>query len=216
MAGIPEDLDQLERMIRQIQIEWEKFFGGVEKKPPADLRTKLETLIRRYAGVEIRNSIERFRYQTLTSRYNTFNELWNKRMRAREEGRTVGLHVTRAIIDSVPEDVRKAAIAAALPGIVPPSPEAVKARAPAATASNLKEYRIQNPEGDGLMIKALYRQFVDERKKLGETAAVNYDNFEKLIGQQASKILMEKGAAAVDFRIEAKDGKVALKAKPVK
>ena len=51
---------------------------------------------------------------------------------------------------------------------------------------------------------------------MGETAAVSYDNFEKLISQQATKILTEKGAAAVDFRIEAKDGKVSLKAKPVK
>ena len=51
---------------------------------------------------------------------------------------------------------------------------------------------------------------------VGETAAVSYDNFEKLIANQASRILTEKGAAAVDFRIENKDGKVSLKAKPVK
>jgi hypothetical protein len=57
---------------------------------------------------------------------------------------------------------------------------------------------------------------VDERKKAGETAAVSYDSFEKLIGQQTSRILTEKGAQAVDFRIESKDGKVSLKAKPVK
>jgi hypothetical protein len=57
---------------------------------------------------------------------------------------------------------------------------------------------------------------VDERKKVGETAAVSYDNFEKLIANQATRILTEKGAAAVDFRIESKDGKVSLKAKPVR
>ena len=85
-------LDILERSFRQLQIEWEKFFGGVEKKPPTDLRARVEALIKKYAYAEIRNNTERFRYQTLASRYSTFNELWNKRMRAIEEGRPMGIH----------------------------------------------------------------------------------------------------------------------------
>jgi hypothetical protein len=205
---LQDDLPQIEKMLRQLQIDWEKFFGGVDKKPPIDLRTKLEGILRRYAGIEIRNNQERFRYQALASRYNTFNELWNKRLRAIEEGRVVGLHVTRAMLQHVP--------ASALPPEPAPAPPPERRAARPAAAGSLKEYRIQNPTGDGLMVKALYQQFVDERKKTGETAAVNYDSFEKLIGQQANRILTEKGAQAVDFRIESKDGKVSLKAKPVK
>ena len=52
----------------------------------------MEALIRKYAYAEIRNNAERFRYQNLTARYNTFNELWNKRLRAMEEGRPMGIH----------------------------------------------------------------------------------------------------------------------------
>src|SRR5262249_34914564 len=87
-----DDLDVLENGIRQLQIEWEKFFGGVEKKPPNDLKTRMEPLIRKSASSETRNNADRFRSQTLSSPYNTFNELWSKRLRAREEGRPVGLH----------------------------------------------------------------------------------------------------------------------------
>ena len=90
--ALNEDLDLLEKSIRQLQIEWEKFFGGIERKPPVDLRTKLEGMIRRYANAEIRNNTERFRYQNLATRYQTFAELWAKRLRAMEEGRPVGLH----------------------------------------------------------------------------------------------------------------------------
>jgi hypothetical protein len=50
----------------------------------------------------------------------------------------------------------------------------------------------------------------------GETAAVKFESFQKIIATQAGRILKEKGAAAVDFRLETKDGKVSLKAKPVK
>src|SRR4051812_23771400 len=108
---LQDDLARFEKMLRQLQIEWEKFFGGVEKKPPIDLRAKVEQIVKRYGGIEIRNNQDRFRYQTLTARYNTFNELWNKRLRAIEEGRVVGLHVTKAMRAHVP--------AAALP----PDPE---------------------------------------------------------------------------------------------
>ena len=42
--SIGEDLDLLEKWIRQLQVEWEKFFGGVERKPPVDMRTRVENL----------------------------------------------------------------------------------------------------------------------------------------------------------------------------
>ncbi len=65
--ALSEDLDALERAIRQIQIEWDKFFSGIEKKPPNDSKTRLEALTRRHANAEIRNNTERFRYQTPTA-----------------------------------------------------------------------------------------------------------------------------------------------------
>ena len=33
-------------MIRQIQIDWDKFFSGLEKKPPNDLKVKVEAIVR--------------------------------------------------------------------------------------------------------------------------------------------------------------------------
>jgi hypothetical protein len=197
-----DDLDQLERMLRQIQIEWEKFFGGVEKKPPADLKSRLEGIIKRYAYAEIRNNTERFRYQALSSRYNTFNELWNKRMRAIEEGRPLGLHGRMAGQAPAP-----AAAAAPAPS-APPTP--------AARAAAAAEFRVRSAEKDQSAVRALYDQFLQARQQAGEKGTVKFDNFQKLISQQASKIMADKGAQAVDFRLETKEGKVSLKAKVVK
>ncbi len=47
--GLNEDLDQLDRLIRQLQIEWEKFFAGVERRPPNDLQKRVEGLVRTHA-----------------------------------------------------------------------------------------------------------------------------------------------------------------------
>jgi len=197
------DLDQLEQMLRQLQIEWEKFFGGVEKKPPNELRTRVESIVKKYAYTEIRNNTERFRYQALASRFNTFNELWNKRMRAIEEGRPLGLH-------------GRAAIAAALvPGAASAAATGASARPPAGPGAG-GEFRVRSPEKDESAVRGLYEKFLQARQEAGEKGTVKFDNFQKLISQQASRIMADKGAQAVDFRLETKDGKVSLKAKVVK
>jgi hypothetical protein len=206
-VAIPEDLDQLETAIRQLQIEWEKFFAGIEKKPPTDLKSRVETLVRRYAYAEIRNNGDRFRYQSLTSRYNTFAELWAKRLRALEEGRPALLHGTK--VPHAPPAPPPPPAAAA-----PATPATPAAAAAARAAAN--EYRVRHPEKDAAAVRDLYQQFLEARRQTGETGAVKFDSFQKLISQQASRILNEKGAKAVDFRLETKDGKVSLKARPVK
>jgi hypothetical protein len=192
-----DDFDILERMIRQVQIEWEKFFGGVEKKPPMETKARVEALIRKYAYAEIRNNTERFRYQTLSARYATFNELWNKRLRAIEEGRPVGLH-------GVHERH------AAPPPVFTPAPPTARAARPSG------EVRVKDPGRDAEAVRTLFDRFVEARKAAGDSGPVKFESFQKVIAQQATRILNEKGAQAVDFRLETKDGKVSLKAKPVK
>ncbi len=197
-SPINDDLDVLERSFRQLQIEWEKFFGGVEKKPPTDLRARVEALIKKYAYAEIRNNTERFRYQTLSSRYATFNELWNKRMRAIEEGRPMGIH---GIYER---------------RVAPPPVYAPAAPAARAGGAGSGEVRVKDPGGDTDAVRSLFDRFLEARKAAGEAAPVKFESFQKIISQQAARILTEKGAQAVDFRLETKDGKVSLKAKPVK
>lgn len=192
--ALPEDLDTLERSIRQLQIDWDRFFSGLEKKPPNDLKVKVEAIVRRHANSEIRNNADRFRYQTLTARYSTFNELWSKKLRAREEGKAFGVHGLKA---------------EQMPPPPPPPP-------PPAAAGRTGEFRVQNPERDAATVRSLYESFLEARSRNGERAPVKYESFQKLIGQQASRILTDKGGRAVEFRLETKDGKVSLKAKVVK
>jgi len=193
--SLVDDLDEIETSIRKLQIEWDKFFAGLERTPPNELKRRTELLLRQHFGTEIRNGAERFRFQSLSARYNTYNELWSKRLRYLEEGRP--WHGPR-VTPSVPEPTAQAKAAAA--------------RSAAADSG----YRVSNSLGDGETVKRLYDQFVEARQKSGETAAVKFESFHKLIAQQTGRILSEKGAKAVDFRLEKKDGKVSLKAKPVK
>jgi len=193
-VALEDDLGAIEASIRQLQIEWDKFFGGVERKPPTDLKTRLEALLRRHANAEIRNNAERFRYQSLTARYASMNELWTKKLRAMEEGRPMGLHGSK------------------LPPL--PPPPAARAPEPRAPAS-ASEYRVRRPDAETEVVRALFDQYQRARTQAGE-AGGKFESFQKVIAQQASRILTEKGGQAVEFRVETKDGKVSLKAKAVK
>ena len=199
--ALQEDLDRLDVAIRQLQVKWDLFFNGAEKKPPSELQAQVEALVRRYANVEIRNNGERFRYQGLSARFSSFNELWQKRLRAREEGKVFGQHGLRA--ERLPPPV-------APPAPVAPPPPAARAAAAAG------EIRVSDPSRDGAAVRALYERFVEERRRAGEGQAPAFDNFRDLIGKQTERIRAEKGALAVDFRLETKNGKVSLKARIVK
>jgi hypothetical protein len=195
--GLSEDIDVLNTSIRELQTKWELFFTGIEAKPPNELQRRVEKTIREYAYQEISNSTERFRYQTLTARFNTFNELWQKRLRAREEGKTFGVHGLKA--DVLP----------------PPAPER-EHLIPAGGGGTGREFRIGSVESDDAQVQALYQRYVEERQRLGEGEAPAYESFRQLIGQQTAKILGDKGARAVDFRLDSSKGKVSLKARIVK
>lgn len=194
----PGDFDLLERWIRELQIEWDKFFSGIEKKPPSELRNRIDALIRKYAGVDMRNNAERFRYQSLTARYSSLSELWNRRLRAVEEGRPItGVRAPHAVPAAPP----------------PPAPAAEpRPRQPAPAADPIRVTR----GTDEAAVRRLYERFVAARRASGEDPAVRYESFQKLVAQQAERILASKGAEAVDFRLEQKDGKVTLKARPVR
>lgn len=196
--GFEEDLGEIESAIRRLGVEWDKFFAGIERKPPNDLKAKAEALIRRHANIEIKNNTERFRYQNLTAKYNTLSELWAKRLRAREEGKAFGVHGLKADI------------------LPPPPPPKAPAAPRGGRANDPGEVRLSSAEGDPTAVRTLYDRFLAARSAAGETAPVKFDSFEKLISQQASRILTEKGGQAVDFRLETKDGKVSLKARIVK
>src|SRR5512136_959727 len=111
------------------------FFSGAEKKPPSELQAQVELIIKRYGSVEIRNNAERFRYQALTARFTTFNELWQKRLRAREEGKAFGQHGLRA------EQLAPPPRASGVPSPGPPAPPA--------------EFRVAGGASDAPAIRAL-------------------------------------------------------------
>jgi hypothetical protein len=86
-APLGEILDQVGRDIQQLRVDFERFFAGDLPVPPEDLRTRVQNRIRMLRNVSTATAVESFRLGDLEARFNTYNELFNRRLREREEGR---------------------------------------------------------------------------------------------------------------------------------
>ena len=86
---VDDDLAQIEKDIRQLKIEYEMYFAGGRKRPPADTQWRVDTMIKRYndRSAEM-NSGQRFHLTNLTSTYAKYQEMWRKKLMAKETGST--------------------------------------------------------------------------------------------------------------------------------
>jgi len=82
-----EVLDQIEQEIQQLRIDFERFLSGALPFPPEDQRTRIQNQLKGLRNATMRSAVEGFRLGVLEARYNSYNELFNRRVREREEGR---------------------------------------------------------------------------------------------------------------------------------
>ena len=87
--GYEEALERIDRGINSMKIEFERFFAGGLKVPPEELRQRLQQEFRTLRNANINSAAENFRLGSLEARYNSINELLNRRLREREEGRPI-------------------------------------------------------------------------------------------------------------------------------
>ena len=94
------DLNELEKKIRQLKIEFDIYFNGGAKLPPKNLQFSTDTLIQRLLEETGFNFVQKFRFQTLVSRYAAYRELWRKKYQVREEkGRLRDAQELQQLID---------------------------------------------------------------------------------------------------------------------
>lgn len=86
--AVSEALDQLQKDIRQLQIDFERFFNGGLPLPPDELRGRIQAQLRNLRNTNITAAVDSFRLGDLEARFNSYNEMYNRRVRDIEEGRT--------------------------------------------------------------------------------------------------------------------------------
>ena len=84
---IESDLRRLQADMDRLEKGYQLFFAEQLQRPPSALRLSVERLVRRMDLASIQGSDDRFRFNTLQHRSWTFTNLWDRGVRAREEGR---------------------------------------------------------------------------------------------------------------------------------
>ena len=195
VAGIDEELGQLERDIRQLKIEYDQFFGGGRKRPPAEIEWRIEQMIKRYAerGGELKVG-QRFRYNNITQTYAKYREIFRKKVQQKEEGK-VQRHFGAAA--KAIEAERARAAGSAKP-VTSPAP-----------------FRMvcSEPERETDKVDQLYEAFLQAKQQAGEqTGQLSKDNFSEFVRKKTKDLQTQKNCRDVEYVVEVVNGEVKLKA----
>jgi hypothetical protein len=183
---IERDLKVLEVELRRLEAEYNMYFAGRLPRPPWETRTRVQGLVRQIDRLRVTNTALRFRFSTLQSRFQMFADLWDRGLRAREEGR---------------------------PGpFAQKSAAAPREKRPDDRILHVTAFRDPLQEIDKL--HELYDRLSDARRELGDEA-VPFHKFTELVKDQVRR-LKQKGSPEVAFRISVKDGKVNFTARGLK
>jgi len=184
-GNIQRDLLALEAGLKQLEAEYNMFFAGRLPRPPWETRSRVDALVKRWDRRHIQGSAERFRFSTIQSRYQTFVDLWDRALRAKEEGR---------------------------PGpLVPRGGESPAAKRERASKHVLHVTSFKDPMQEMDKLHGLYEAVMDARRSSGQDV-VPFHKFAALVRDQVKKI-RDAGEGEVSFKVTQKDGKVALSAK---
>jgi len=186
-AEYNRELTALESDLKRLETEYNMYFAGRLKRPPWETRSRVEATVKRLDRTHINNYGVRFRFTTLQTRMNRFLDLWDRALRAREEGRPGPLMHPRQT--------------------EPPKPDRVE-------DGVRKVETFHDPISEADKVRALYESFVKARQEAGQER-VAYDKFATLVSTQV-KALKNKGGTDVAFRVSVKDGKVALTARALR
>lgn len=189
-AEINRELTALEGELKRLETEYNMYFAGRLKRPPWETRARVEATVKRLDRTSISNYGVRFRFTTLQTRFNKFIDLWDRALRAREEGRPGPF--------SKPQKQRTEP---------PPASTSLEDRV-------VKVETFKDPSSEDGKLRALYDSFIEARQQAGQER-VAFDKFATLVSTQV-RALKDKGGTDVALRVAIKDGKVALTARALR
>jgi hypothetical protein len=92
VASFDDEMHRLSEGLKALQVAYSRYFTGALDRPPVELQSSLAAIIREHTvDTEGQRTSERFRFNTLVSRYHILTEMWNRNVRQIEEGRPTAL-----------------------------------------------------------------------------------------------------------------------------
>jgi hypothetical protein len=192
MKGIENDLVELEGALRRLEVEYDQFLSGKVRIQPNKAESEVLRLIRIYSNRGIQNPGLRFRYSNIVARYNTFRNVWTRKVREMEEGRVVGRPW-----------------------------KATVARCPAGTAISVspqkRKFVASNLHAEEKSMKEIFRSYKDLREECGgETDRLRLESFTRILAEKVERIKESKQCEKVEIRLRRDKDKCRILVRPVR
>jgi hypothetical protein len=181
-----EELTELDEAIVNLQVLYEKYFLGIDRRPPEQERKRISQKTREMRTTNIRNTALKFKINTLFAKLLSFERMWDRTLREIEDG-TYKRDVFKAKLRDKDRDEGGAAPARSAP-------------APTISDANLRR---------------LYDTYLVAKKRCGEsTAGISFDSIASRIRAQVPELMQKHKAKNIEFKVVIKGGKAILKAVP--
>lgn len=189
MGAYDEEIEKLDDGLRRLKIEYDIFFSGNRKRPPDDLRSRVERIAQKLSEASDMTFSQRFRYTTLVTRFYVYRDLWRRTLQGKEQGR---------IRNHPPADSR------------PP-----KAPPPAVRAPSTFQIAISDPTVEPEKVRKLYDSLVQMNPKgPGATPQLPFEKFSDYIVSRAAGIRTKYNCSIVEFSVTLDTESVRFTARP--
>src|SRR3954469_25424537 len=198
---VDEELSQLENSLRQLKIEYDIYFGGGSKKPPADTEWRVNSLLKKFSDGKGMSFPQRFRYNSLQQKFALYNSLWQQKLKIKEGGYRRPQDAVLGIAGMRIDEEQAAA-------------EALVKKRKAAEEGPFKT-ALSDVNTDQEALKKLYDAMIDARIKAGDANAksASIDSFKAFVAKKTEQIRKDYGCHSVEYSVEMEAGQVKLKAK---
>lgn len=186
-SPLERDLQALAAQLKKVEAEYTMYFAGRSARPPVESRAALDRAFKRFDRAHIDSPVTRFQFTNLQARYSSFGDLWDRGVRAREEGR--GGPFMRTPLEA-------------------PAPSPVPEALLHATA-------LRDPVQEIDKLRDLYDALMQARREDGQDA-VPFHKFATLVRDQVTTLQERHPDDQVWFRVTRQAGKVHLSARAVK
>jgi hypothetical protein len=187
ISDADRELNVFEAELKRLEAEYNMFFAGRLPRPPWETRSRVEAMAKRLDREPPGNYGNRFRFGTLQSRLSTFIDLWDRGLRAREEGRAGPFKQPRSTDAQRPKPLEDRIL-------------------------HVTTFRDPLREIDKL--RDLYQSLSAVRRESG-AESIPFHKFAELVKTQVHS-MKEQGSAEVAFRVAVKDGKLNFTARALK
>lgn len=224
---LADQCGELEEELERLRARYEMYFLGVERREPNRERDELKRRIERIKTAFTRNTGLKFRLQTLAARYLSYERMWLRSAREKEEG-TYRRDLFKArrharergnVSESSAPSTRKKAEDPPEPAAAPPAEPPVRAAEPPARPAPVPPPRA-TPAGGGpavaeAQLRAIYDAYVAAKVRCKEDVSrLTFEAVAKSVQKQVPELMAKYKARSVEFKVVIQGGKALLKAVP--